>query len=242
VWEPAFLKDASWASGGSIELAYSDIKLKDAIQAQDGQTLLDRCAQSADALSCSAITRSASGQVIGISNPLINIGSIKVQTLDLNVVWTSPEWSFGQFAAHWYTTRLLDFTEKVPTASGLTPIKREGTERGSPDQAYPKTKSTMMLDWDRADFGATLTGRYISSVTEELGGGATSKLNSRLYIDAQVRWTPSFVNDDIRIAVGVNNLFDKDPPGCVSCSLNNYDPNTYDVPGQFFYLRIGYRM
>lgn len=242
VWEPAFLKDAAWASGGSIELAYSNIDLKDAIQAQDGQTLLDRCAQNADALSCSAITRSSSGQVIGISNPLINIGSVRVRTLDLNVVWTSPRWSFGQLSAHWYTTRLLEFTEKVPTASGLTPIEREGTERGSPDQAYPKTKSTMMLDWDRADFGGTLTGRYMSSVTEDLGGGASAKLNSRLYIDAQARWTPSFISDGFRVAVGVNNLFDKDPPGCVSCSLNNFDPNAYDVPGRFFYLRVGYRM
>lgn len=100
----------------------------------------------------------------------------------------------------------------------------------------------MMLDWDRADFGGTLTGRYMSSVAEDLGGGASAKLNSRLYIDAQARWTPSFISDGFRVAVGVNNLFDKDPPGCVSCSLNNFDPNAYDVPGRFFYLRVGYRM
>ena len=31
----------------------------------------------------------------------------------------------------------------------------EGTERGSPDQAFPKTKSTLMVDWDRAAWGAT---------------------------------------------------------------------------------------
>jgi iron complex outermembrane receptor protein len=39
----------------------------------------------------------------------------------------------------------------------------------------------------------------------------------------------------------VNNLFDKDPPGCISCGLNNYDPNAYDAPGRFFYLRFSYR-
>jgi iron complex outermembrane receptor protein len=96
----------------------------------------------------------------------------------------------------------------------------------------------MMLDWDRAEFGATLTGRYISSVTESQND---NKLNERLYVDAQVRWSPDFVDENFDVAVGVNNLFDKDPPGCISCALNNYDPNTYDVPGQYFYLRVSYK-
>ncbi|MDZ4373694.1 MAG: hypothetical protein U1C74_20035 [Phenylobacterium sp.] len=33
----------------------------------------------------------------------------------------------------------------------------------------------------------------------------------------------------------------KDPPGCVTCGLNNYDPNAYDAPGRLFYLRLSYR-
>lgn len=238
VWAPSWLKDQSWASGGSIEVAYSQIKLDDAIQAQNGQSLLDRCAQTADALSCATITRSASGQVIAIANPLINIGGIKTRSLDLNLVWTSPEWSFGQFGVHWYTSRLLEFTEYVPASSGLIPIEREGTERGSPDQAYPKWKSNLMLDWDKGDFGATVSGRYIDSVQE---AGDPNKLESRLYADAQIRWAPSFLDDGLSFAVGVNNLFDKDPPGCVTCSLNNYDPNAYDAPGRFMYFRLSYR-
>jgi iron complex outermembrane receptor protein len=44
------------------------------------------------------------------------------------------------------------------------------------------------------------------------------------------------------LTVGGNNLTDKDPPGCFTCSVNNYDPTTYDVPGQFFYGRISYKM
>ena len=229
VWEPSFLKDNAWSNGTSIEVAYTDIKLDKAIQAQNGQSLLDRCAQTGDALSCATITRTASGQVVGIANPLINIGKIKTRALDLNVDWRSPEWSFGRLGAHWYTTRLLEFSEFVPTSSGLAKIQREGFERGSPDQAYPKWKSNLMLDWDKADFGATLTGRYISHLQE---AGDPNKLGSRLYADAQIRWTPSFISQDLGVAIGVNNLFDKDPPGCVTCGLNNYDPNAYDAPGR----------
>jgi iron complex outermembrane receptor protein len=238
VWEPSWMRDAAWAKGGSIEVAYSDIKLNEAIQAQNGQTLLDRCAETGDALSCSTITRTSSGAISAISNPLINIGGIKTRALDINLNWISPEWGFGTFGAHWFTTRLLEFSEFVPTSSGLAKISREGTERGSPDQAYPKWKSNLMLDWDKAEFGATLTGRYISGVQE---ADDPNKLAERLYVDAQLRWTPARFADGLGVAVGLNTVFDKDPPGCVTCSLNNFDPNAYDAPGRFVYLRLSYR-
>jgi iron complex outermembrane recepter protein len=135
--------------------------------------------------------------------------------------------------------RLLEFTELQPTSTGLQPITREGTERGSPDQAFPRTKSNTMFDWDKGEFGATASVRYISAVQES---GAANRLDSRTYLDAQVRWTPTFLaNGGLRIALGVNNLLDKDPPGCITCGLNNYDPNAYDAPGRFMYLRLSYK-
>jgi iron complex outermembrane receptor protein len=238
VWEPAFLKTASWASGGSIEVNYADIDLDAAIQAQNGQTLLDRCAQTGDALSCATITRTASGAIAAINNPLINIGGIKTRAVDLNILWQSPETSLGRFAVRSNTSFLLEFTERVPTSSGLAGISREGTERGSPDQAYPKTKTTLGVDWDMGEWGATATARYLSSVTEVNAGD--NKLGAVTYLDAQVRYAPEYLKS-FAFALGVNNLFDKDPPGCISCGLNNYDPNAYDAPGRFFYFRLSYK-
>ncbi|WP_421932520.1 TonB-dependent receptor domain-containing protein [Phenylobacterium sp.] len=238
VWEPSALKTASWASGGSIEVIYADIELDAAIQAQNGQTLLDRCAQTGDALSCATITRTASGAVAGIANPLINIGGIKTRAVDLNILYQSPDTAIGRFAVRSNSSFLLEFTENVPTSSGLAGIKREGTERGSPDQAYPKTKSTLAIDWDKAEWGATASARYLSSITEP--GAADNKLKAVTYFDAQLRYTPDYL-DGFSFAAGVNNLFDKDPPGCITCGLNNYDPNAYDAPGRFFYLRLSYK-
>ena len=129
-------------------------------------------------------------------------------------------------------------TELVPTSAGTIKVSREGTERGSPDQAYPKTKSSLLLDWDKDAIGATLGVRYMSGVDEST---VVNHLGARAYIDAQLRWTLPWMNDQARIAVGVNNIFDKDPPGCISCGLNNYDPNLYDAPGRFFYLRLSYK-
>ena len=238
VWQPEALREASWASGGSIEVAYSEINLDGAIQALDGQTVLNRCANTNDVLSCATITRTASGAIAAIANPLINIGGIKTRAVDLNILWSSPEWSLGRFTLSSNTTFLLEFAERQPTDTGFASVERRGTERGSPDQAYPKTKSNLSLDWQQGQWGATGTARYISAVEETQ---QPNRLDARTYFDAQLRWTPPMWDSQFRIAAGVNNLFDKDPPGCFSCSLNNFDPNAYDVPGRFFYLRLSYR-
>ena len=50
------------------------------------------------------------------------------------------------------------------------------------------------------------------------------------------RWTSGWTAGS-SFAIGANNLFDVDPPGCFTCGLNNLDPTTYDVPGPFFYAQ-----
>ena len=93
------------------------------------------------------------------------------------------------------------------------------------------------------DFGAAVTGRYIDSVVETSGAQPGNKLGSRTYVDLQLEYSPSMIlNKRLTFTAGVNNLFDKDPPGCFSCSGNNYDPTTYDAPGQYGYARISYKM
>ena len=60
--------------------------------------------------------------------------------------------------------------------------------------------------------------------------------------DLQLGFKPKFWDGRFGITVGVNNLFDVAPPACISCGLNNFDPTTYDIPGQFGYLRLTYKM
>ncbi|MBL8545014.1 MAG: TonB-dependent receptor [Hyphomonadaceae bacterium] len=238
VWQPSMLAGTSWSDRISFEVNYSNIELDGAIKAQDGQSLLDRCAQTGDALACATITRTATGTVSAISNPLINIGGIETSAIDLTVNWASPDWSFGTFTVRSSTNFLLEFNELVPTSTGIAAIAREGTERGSPDQAYPEVKSTLVLDWDWREVGATATARYISEVDE---AGAANSLDATTYFDLQARWTPAMLQDRVTLALGVNNVTDEDPPGCFTCGLNNFDPTTYDAPGRFGYIRLSYR-
>lgn len=67
--------------------------------------------------------------------------------------------------------------------------------------------------------------------------GYEHRFRSGSFTPIPVRTSPAACS---ALTVGVNNVFDQDPPACFSCNLNNYDPTTYDVPGRFGYLRLSY--
>ena len=150
--------------------------------------------------------------------------------VDLTLNYRSPETGIGTFGLFFTNTFLFNYTVTVPSTAGFTVIEREGTEQGSPDQAFPDYKATAILDWTLREFGASLTGRYIDSVLE----GNGNRMDSTFYTDVQLRWN---VSDEFTFALGVNNVLGADPPPCFTCGLNNIDPTTYDVPGRFFYAR-----
>jgi outer membrane receptor protein involved in Fe transport len=68
---------------------------------------------------------------------------------------------------------------------------------------------------------------------------STHSIAVRVYNDARVSWNPAFDN---RLAgnVGVNNLFNVDPPLCYSCARNGFNGWTWDVPGVFAYISAAY--
>ncbi len=232
VWRPSF------APRLSAEINYYNIRVDGAIQSIDAATLLGRCAANGDPLSCDAIDRSASGQVTQIRGILQNISSIETDGLDLTFNYRTPETGAGTFNLFWSSTFLFNYTVTVPATAGVTVIDREGTEQGNPDQAFPKFKSTGIIDWNMGQIGASLTGRYISGVDESNG----NRMGSVFYTDVQLRWNPNWIGEGLGFAIGANNLFNVDPPSCFTCGLNNMDPTTYDVPGTFFYGRITFRM
>jgi len=224
----------------SVEANYYNIKVKGAIQAVNANTTLQQCVVNNDPNACALVTRTASGQIANIQGLLNNIAAIKTEGLDVNLAYRTALASWGTLGFTFNNTFLFNFDVFVPTATGIQKISREGTEQGSPDQAFPKHKAIAILDWNGTNVGASLTGRYIKSVRES--EAADNKLNSRFYTDLQLRFfAPSFA-DNFGFALGVNNLFDKDPPGCISCGLNNFDPTTYDVPGRYLYARATLKM
>jgi len=67
-------------------------------------------------------------------------------------------------------------------------------------------------------------------------------MKATFYGDIQAYFSPDWMDHRTRLTIGVNNLFDRDPPLCGTCDGANFDTTSYDVPGQFGYLRLSYKM
>ena len=237
VYSPSWARSNGFASAFSLELNYYDIQVNQAIAALDANVTLNNCALLGNASSCALITRTGNGFINQIDGTLLNLDSIKTRGLDFIGNYRSQKGPAGTFGVHVNATWLLKYV--LSASNGFVVLNRRGTERGSPDQAFPKFKGNATVDWTLGDFGASVTGRYVDKVVES---GAANTLNSRFYTDLQLIYTPSALDRRVSFAAGVNNLFNQDPPGCFTCSVNNFDPTTYDVPGQFGYLRVSYKM
>lgn len=266
VWSPSFVENVGWIEDLTFEVAYYKHELSDAIQAVDAQTILDSCASIGEPAFCSLIGRTNSGVINRFDNQLTNIGGIDTDGYDFNLTYTGPESDRGQFRVSWLNSMLNNFTEILldpSSSSGFQERSLEGITEN--DRGKPEYTSTLVVDWFYNDWDVTWTVRYIDEMTERcsdfLDGSPDSlanlgvcsmpdltdnslslnTLDSTMFNDAQVTYRPSRMDGNLSITLGINNIFSEDPPACYSCSLNGYDPSTYDMPGNFTYLRATWR-
>ncbi len=243
VYSPTWAEGTSWSQKVDFELTYYRITLEDAIQASDAQTQLDRCVATLDPLFCGGIGRSSGGNINAFDNTLFNLGTIKTRGFDIGVNWLGNATSIGTFAASLQGTYVDDY-EAIATDSGLAEPRGVGIEVA--DSAIPEWRATASLKWSLESVSASWSARYISELTEDCttvagfdncsnASAGSNRLGATTFHDVRASWKlPTQVQ--LTISGGINNVFDKEPPICQSCSLNGYDASTYDLPGRFSYV------
>lgn len=255
VYSPGWGVDSSWSQKLDFEATFWKYRVKNAIQAPDAQTQLDRCVATNDATFCNGIVRSAlTGDIVNFANFLQNLGRIDTQGYDFVVNWVGPAWSIGRLGANLSST-YTDKYKAVSVDSGLAEPLTVGIE--TTDKGLPKWRTSLSLNWALDNWSARWTARYLSELTErcnadwtangatcsnplpDLSGG-TNHLGATTFHDVRVNWKVP-TSFDFTVSAGVNNVFAKDAPVCVSCSLNGYDASNYDLPGRFWYASANFK-
>jgi iron complex outermembrane receptor protein len=255
VYSPSWSEDTSWSKHVDFELTYYNHKISGAIQAPDIQALLDNCILGSTPGNispiCALFTRQASGALNPPTDFLANLGSIKTSGVDFKANWLSPEWDWGQLSAAWQTTHVVHY--RAEDSSGNVSQRAVGIEVS--DSAIPDYQTNLQLGWKRNNFDLAWNVRYISAVEESCSNAVRTgptvpgcptaagfhHMGATTYNDIQFGWKDLFGVDGLKWAIGVNNAFNRDPPACVTCSLNGYDAGTYDIQGRFWYTSIDWK-
>ena len=260
-WRPGWALDLDWIDDLRFELTRYDHEVDHAITGYDAQAMLDGCYRDRVDAFCRLIQRNDRGGIAGFRNTLFNVGAIQTNGWDFGITLGAP----SGWRLQWHGTYLAEYSELLKDTEGTVIETRSLAGQTQADRGKPAWKSTLAADWTRARWNASWTVRYIHGMAERcsdfLDGTPDSLTNlglcsmpdhqdntasrnhlaSTTYHDAQATYTLPRPNADVVLALGANNLLDRDPPASQSASINGYDASVYDIPGgRFVYFRVSY--
>jgi iron complex outermembrane receptor protein len=234
--------------GFSLNMDYYKIEVDNTINPISGQAIFDGCYFAGNQNYCSKIIRSpVFGTVTTVNDQITNVGTTLTSGIDVGVIYTFPSSAAGDFKLEVDETHIKSYqiiTPNAPTATNPTGaptvLELAGFERGGTVFPFgvPKDKLRALLDWKSGDWSAEYTLRAIRSMVEVNAGTPTGvHIGTTVYHDVQGTYSANSINTDFTF--GIRNLFGKQPPSSTVQELNNFDPTLYDVPGRFYYARIG---
>ncbi|WP_411851834.1 TonB-dependent receptor [Stenotrophomonas sp. LGBM10] len=248
VWSPSFV------SGLNVTLDWWQIEVENAITRPDIQDIVNYCytgSAQQQAVYCPLITRDptygTAVQNYAITNvrmPLLNLASYNVEGWDLGIAYRLPETSFGQFSINLDATYLSKWETKATADAAVD--GRQGNYLNQ--DPYWRIRGNLYVDWSFKDFGVNYGLRYKSGLKEECpfdpdedpvafsycsDGAAGNYIGATTYHDIQFRYNTPWNGT---INVGVNNLWDKQPPTSYVVAYNMFDPQ-YDLPGRYMYMQ-----
>lgn len=225
--------------GLSLTIDYYNIKIQDAIASPSATQVLNLCANNGGAF-CALVTRDpASGAVISIAQTSANANSILTDGVDatLRYDFTSGIGRFGLVLDASYLSRFRTISPNP--AGGATIVDDRAGKGDQPRSTYPRWKGQASVKWSLDPVAAIVRARYIGPTTDVVNTVKDSQTRSIIYTDAEISFNvaPSF-----RLSLGMNNVFDVQPPTSYANAPINYDIYAYDARGRFLYVRAGIKM
>jgi outer membrane receptor protein involved in Fe transport len=235
----------SFLPGFRFQVDYFDIQIEDAIQAPNADFSLLLCALNGDPTTCARVHRDGDGSLWESNDGFVvdtfeNIGEIATTGIDVDASYRFDVGNAGRlgfdFVGTWVSS--LEFTPQEGVTYDCAGLY--GAICGVPaPQWRHKLDATWSTPW--AGIDVTVSWRYFDAVSLDgedsneflsfLGTAngplpTDAELASRSYIDLTAAMT---LADKYTLRVGVNNLFDKDPPlnGSSSCPTGPCNGNTW---------------
>lgn len=172
------------------------------------------------------VIRDAGGQLRQVDSQFVNIGRVETDGFDLNADYTMD---IGNSTVIFdaAATQVLNF-DVDSDGDGTAEFDGAGSRNFSNNfSTMPELRMHGGVTWIWGEMSANVTGRYIDSYRNDQSNNA--EVDSMTTVDVQYSINfPGLIGDgDTRITVGVNNLFDEDPP-----ALNRNDGNGNPLPPQ----------
>ncbi len=223
------------------------VNVKDYIQNPSAQLLVSRF-RAGDPAYANLVVLDANGDVDTIDQRLSNTGGSKVSGIDVDLRWRE---SFGtaRLNVGLLGTYMIKFDETTPSGAISHKVGTMVDEVGNPVSGADN--GGVVLRWKHVLTATLSDGPWALTLTQNFARGYEAGYRQ---IDGERHFMPDLTLYDaniaftgvpnLRLALGVRNLFDKDPAIFVPVSNQfqaGYDISQYDPRGRFVYVTAGYK-
>ncbi|MDE2436057.1 MAG: TonB-dependent receptor [Sphingomonadales bacterium] len=235
----------------SLSVDYYDIKIKNVISPVPGLTVLSGCynldgsnpTYSATDANCKLIQRDANGQLVSVTTPYQNLGSLKTDGIEIQVHWGIPA-RFLSESGKLYIDSAIGYLNhyKVQLLPGGAFLDYTGISNGSasegsvPPRATPRWKGLTTFGYRSDVFSMGLRWKYQNALADV--SKVNTPTNVAIGVPAYATWDAFAsvkINSTFELRGGINNLFDKGLP-FVASNQTSTDTALYDVIGRAFYI------
>ena len=225
--------------GFVMAVDYYDISIDNAISTIGAQTTINQCGITGDALFCDNVNRAPGSLALWVNggfvnNTTLNIGGVETSGVDISASYNRSIGA-GRLNLSFNGSWLNDFTIDTGISTANTDGRFDctgyhGNNCGTP---LPEWRHQMRLGYTfDFGFGASIRWRHFGAVDwdqrssdADLGTGAAASvgdIGDQNYFDL----TLSYDLDPVMLRLGVNNLFDKEPP-IIASNYGGTNGNTY---------------
>lgn len=240
----------------AVTADFSRTRINGTISVLPTQFIVDNCYTQANfnpgstspADPCSLVSpRAGTGQLNTITQINENLGVTRTEALDLGTTYSLPIGGLGVLSFQNDLTITLKYQQQnVPNGPFIGYLGTIGVVAAS-QPAYPHYRDNASLDWRFGDFQVGYRMRFIQGTTFDTYPGpyVQGSLKSQHASAA----TPDVYYHDINgsydyhnfsFNLGVQNLFDKQPPFVLDTATNT-DAAVYDVFGRVVYMKTTLR-
>ncbi|HEY5947429.1 MAG TPA: TonB-dependent receptor [Kofleriaceae bacterium] len=230
--------------GLGLTLDYWQIAIDNSIVALNPAVILSNCYQHGLRSYCDQIQRDPVTHAISyILDPINNVGGLSTSGLDFSIAYAYKN-AAGSFRHALEGTYLFKYDVDTGEVSddGKTQILHG---KGYYDLGVlPDIKFNIFTTWSHpSGFGAGFNTRFINSFYECDGDNCNDAMNGRRTVpkyftgDVFADYTVKNTVGTTRVALGVNNVANLDPPTIYSETPNS-DAGAYDFMGRYFYVRL----
>ena len=214
------------------------IRQKNVIDANP-QTIVDENA-STGAFS-DLVTRDANGNITFIEAPFINLGERVVQGIDFSSSIQIPKPNLSLNLSASYLHRYINKLNSLAEEEDLAGTFEDASQLGGGSLPHWKVNTGWILKKPSWEWSYNIN--YISPLDETFFNTDQQEYRSIgqwLTHNTQFQYTPE-KQKNVNLIFGIENIFDQAPPFAASAFNDNFDARTYNLKGQYLYVKVAFK-